>query len=377
MVAIWGRNVLVPLAPASGWGPHLAIWWFREMMLVGRWTENSNNGDAAWASALNILATVAAGPNGFQVAAASPRIVYSPSGVFTSGMVGAVLSLLATTDQNRGMWRIKTYLSSNYVEVDDYSFSPYGWVDESGIAARITVGNGLRLGAGAWSLMDSPAGSNLQVRLIHTDTSNANAGVRPKGKVPLATEVGGSTNLAGYYTQRMRLNFCFDAPNALMYYFEDYNSPMRTGMLFVGELDNVDAADTNPGFFFGTADVANYYAWNVPMAMLDGADAAISAYPTTIKKYLGDDDSASYETKFTRRLVNGRPGFAAIRAPWVCLANTLNVGACVRGKMPMARISYTGWEKLTPMDTPGDWLHLHNGLIVPRNGPNDPMVLYP
>lgn len=376
-MAIWGRNVLVPLATTSGWGPHLAIWWFREMMLIGKWTENSNNADAAWSSALNILATVAAGPNGFQVAAASPRIVYSPSGVFTSSMVGAVLSLFAANDQNRGMWRIKVYLNANYVEVDDLSFSPYGWLDESGIQARVTVGNGLQLGAGAWSLMDAPVGSNLQTRLIHTDTSNANAGVRPKGKLGTLTEVGGSTNLSYYYTTRMRLNFCFDGVQSLMYYLENYNSPQWTGMLFVGHLLDVDAADTNPGFFFGTANMAAVLPWNIPMATLNSVDAAIVAYPTTIKKYLADDDSESYETKFPRRLVNGRPGFAALRSPWVCLDNTAIVGACVRGRLPLVRIGYTGWEKLSPMDTPGNWFHLHSGLVVPRNGPNDPMVVYP
>ena len=116
------------------------------------------------------------------------------------------------------------------------------------------------------------------------------------------------------------------------------------------------------------------------MNMLDGIDAAILAYPMNLKKYLGDNPTTldvGLERKFARRLVNGRPGFAALRSPWVALANTLNAGACARGRLPLIRFSYTGWERLVPMDTSGNWLHLYYGLVVPRNGPNDQMVAPP
>jgi hypothetical protein len=375
-VAIWGRNVLTPTA-GGGFGSHVVIWFLREMLLIGGWTEDSTNGHAAWTSALNVLATVAAGPSGLEVEAAEPRIVYSPSGIFTSGMVGAVLSLFASEDQNRGMWKIVTYIDANHVEVDANSFYPAGWVDEDSMEARITVGNGLVLGDGSWSLMVAPAGSNLHARLIHTDTSNANVGVRPKGKLGSTTEVGASNNLAYYYTSKMRLNFCFDGFQALMYWVEDYNKYIA--LCQIGELVDVDASDTDPGFFYGVYNASTLLPWNIPLRMLDGAatPAQITAYPTSVKNRLSDSAASSLETKFGRRLVNGRPGYAAIRSPWVCLGNTVNVGACVRGRLPLTRFSYTGWEKLAPINTAGDWYHLNNGLVVPRNGPNDPMVLYP
>lgn len=350
----------------------------REMLLIGGWTENSNNGDAAWASALNLLASVAAGANGFEVSAGSPRVVYSPGGIFTSGMVGAVLSLFATVhEQNRGMWKIVEYIDVNHVKVDPVSFSPFGWVDETGMAARVVVGNGLRLTNGAWVLMDAPAGSNMQVRILCSDNTNSVAYVypRPKGKIGVATETG-TVNLAmgATITTMARLNFYFDGTRALMYWLTD---DLYTGLCVLGALLDTDVADANPNCMYASRDITATWPWNYTGVMLDGIDAAILMYPTTVKPFLAADDGESFEVLFNRRLVNGRPGFAAMRSPWVVLANTVNVGACARGRLPLVRFSYVGWEKLTPLDTPGSWLHLHLGMVVPRNGPNDRMVIYP
>jgi hypothetical protein len=53
-MAIWIANYHTPTV-VDAWGAHAAIWYVREMLWVCKWTEDSNDGDAAWTSASNVL----------------------------------------------------------------------------------------------------------------------------------------------------------------------------------------------------------------------------------------------------------------------------------------------------------------------------------
>ncbi len=381
-MAVHVRNLQLPTASSAGATSNRA-WYLREALLAGRWTENSNNGDAAWASALNLLVSVAAGPNGFAVDATKPREIYSPSGVFLPTHVDAVITLLANNDQNRGLWKIVAVLDANHALIDAAGWFPQGWITETGIAARVTTGTGLALTAGAWVLMDSPVGYNVQIRIGYTDSSNVYLYARPRGKLADATEIAGAS-LGCYYMQYQRLNCCIDGSSALFFTFQhSSNSGLDfISMALTGYLLDADAADVNPYFVLAVNNAGTSFTplYNISIRMLDSVLAQIECYATTLKIGTGKDIGTAgvdLYNVFSRRLLNGSPGYAAMRSPWVVLNNTAGVGACVRGRLPMIRSGYLGFERMSPLDALGNWTHLGYGVVIPRNGPQDPLLMWP
>jgi len=379
-VAIFTRNCLLPIA-ASTTATANRCWFFREMFLAGGWTENSNDGDAAWTSASNIILAAVSGVNGLDVDAAKPREVSSPNGDFLPSHVDLILSLDATNDQNRGLWRIVEYVDANTVKVDPAGWFPdHGWVTETDMDARVTTGLGAILGNGAWTLLDSPAGYNVQVRIVYQDNSTFYVNVRPRGKLADATEIA-SVSFGAYYCTYQRFNGYFNDLDAMILttqWFSNSGNQHASGVV-VGALLDADAADTDPIFL-----LSNNNGWDdqklnaLSIRMLDSVLGQIEAYAMTVKRATGlDPDNANVDLYniFNRRLL-GASQLAALRSPWVVLANTASVGACVRGRLPTVRHTYTGFEQWTPLDAAGDWQHFSWGKAVPRNGVNDPLIMW-
>jgi len=355
------RNLHIPDVVYPNGGSALLIY-LRELLLLAKWTEASNDGDPAWPDpgSPNLIAA----PTDLQVDPLSPRVITSSSSPFTSAMVGDTITLLATNDQNRSIWRITKYIDANNIEVDFKGFTPFNWTLESGITGRVVNLTSALTAVTAQCLMNAPAPNNMQARLEHTGFTVQSFYVRPKGQVPLATETTAITTNERDALQHM-MHMVASDENALIWW-----SSEDTAFKFLmwGGLIDADAADTDPNFIlaaFGTGIRLGDYT----MRMLDGADADILAYPTYPKKDWSVSIAANYFAYFNSRLSNN--GNALLRSPWVCLANTGTVGACVRGRIPILAHTYEGYERLRPLDAAGAWLHTYTGVAVPRNGPDD------
>lgn len=428
----------------------------REMMLAGRWTENSNNGDAAWAS--NILATAA----DFAVSVSNRQRVTCPSAPFVQAMAddGDFLTLLASNDQNRGVFKIVKFVDTQTVEVDLIGAPPEGWKTESGISGRIVGVYDNLLANGAWVLMDSPnPRSSLQLRLHRFSDSYAYAYARPKGKTFAGTgdaflgtaptmqltdsagdftpgmvgrniTIAGSTtpgndgvftitgyvdattveymNAAGvaevfagtwsvagisaettgksfatYYQADGLFNgrFTDDAFVVNIVHRRDTVTNRGLFLLEVGDLDGVDPEDTDPGYVYGFFGASFYgavtpnvyvYDTSATVEMLDINNNPIIGYVTHPKYHLQIGAASGWDTKLWLRTYAGK-GLA--RRPWVVLDNTLLVGGCVRGKLRHTRWGNRNFETARPMDGAGTLIHMGAGLMMPRNGPNDPLPI--
>jgi hypothetical protein len=377
MVAIFTRNCQPEYALR---GTRTRAWFFREALLAGRWTENSNDGDPAWTSALNLVLDAVSGVNGLDVEAAYPRQVKSPNGDFLESHVGKILNLDAANDQNRGLWRISEYIDANTVKVDHAGWFPdVGWADESDMDARVTTVAGLAPSAGAWILMDSPAGYNVQVRILFQDDSHCYVYVRPRGKLGDLTEIS-SGNLGSFYGPYIRLQLFFDGldTQVLMTDYLTNSGAYHASGFILGSLLDADPADTDPIFLMASNyGFDNLHPYELSIQMLDSVLAQIDAYAMSVKPALGQNpDSTEMYSMFGRRLLGGS-GLAALRSPWVVLGNRASTGACVRGRLPVLRSTYTGFERFTPMDAAGTWQHLSAGSVIPRNGPQDPLIMWP
>jgi hypothetical protein len=293
--------------------------------------------------------------------------------------VGAVVTLKATNDQNAGLWRIVAVLDAYNVLIDSVGWFPQGWITETGIAARVTTGVGLALTAGAWALLDSPAGYNVQIRVGYTDSSNMYIYARPRGKLGDVTEITSLTQ-NGYYMQYQRFN-CY-AEGADWHIISSQHSSNSgndsSSCWGAGYLTDADAADTDPVFVISNNNSFTSTAlYGVSIRMLTATLAQIEAYATSLKIGTGRSVATAgvnlYNT-FGRRLINGSPGYASIRTPWVVLADTVGVGGCVRGRLSMFKMTYQGLEVWSPIDALGNWQHIAAGIVAPRNGPYDPLI---
>lgn len=367
-MAIWVRNLGVPDVTSAG-GSALLIY-IRELLLVARWAEASNDGGAAWPGNGGSPNLVVA-PADLQVDPLYPRRITSLSSPFTSAMVGNVISLLATNDQNRSIWRITKFIDANNIEVEDQGFTPFNWILETGITGRVTRLSSTLTAGVSQSLFNAPAPSNMQARLFYSAVDAQILYVRPKGQVPLATECTGIT-YADSTDYKHRMHMIAQDENVIIWW-----STEDTAFEFVmwGKLLDADAADTDPNFILGKAAATGANLYTYSMFMLDGADADIQVFVTSIKRHRIDYQDANFSVYANARLANS--GFALLRSPWVCLANVLTVGACVRGRLPLLAQGYVNYERLRPMDAAGSWLHTYRGIMLPRNGPDDKLPLVP
>lgn len=361
------RNLRIPDVVYPNGGSALLIY-MRELLLLAKWTEQSNDGDTAWpdAGSPNLIATA----TDLQVDPLSPRVVTSSSSPFTSAMVGDTLTLFAANDQNRSIWRITAYIDANNIEVDVLGFTPFNWVLESGITGRVVNLTSALTPVTAQCLMNAPAPNNMQARIAHEGYTIQSFYVRPKGQVPLATETA-TISTDDRDDLKHVMHMIAQDENALIWW-----STEDTNFKFVmwGGLIDADTADTDPNFIlaaFGTGIRLGSYS----MRMLDGADADIAVYPTMPKVDWAKSASQNFFAYFTSRQANN--GKALLRSPWVCLADVATVGACVRGRIPLLAQTYEGYERFRPLDAAGAWLHTYDGVAVPRNGPDDQLPIIP
>lgn len=373
------RNCKLPTVPASTWGSSCLMFFMRHAFDVGGWT-TSDDSDAAWANANNLVVNEAADENGFSVASANPRRIThqrAPGG-FTQAMVdnGMVIALRGSTnDQNYSMWRIANYIDDNNIEVDPIGYSSYGWVDETNIAGSVLDFGAANLTNGAWVEADPPGGNN-RARMVLTLSSYIQCYAQPRAGLGLFTNTPGS-NVVQLYDNAdtdIVFNAVFEDNNALFWKFDGGDTYMNWAMW--GELNDTDPLDTFPGFVLGrgVSGATQYKIYETYCYML-GATAfnAIEAFPDSITGYNFNDNnlSANVDVYGERRLINGAPGFARIRKVWVTLDNVVGEGAFTRGSLPLIGAIHKDNPQYSPVDGAGDWWHLIQGVAVPRNGPLD------
>lgn len=463
-MAIWIRNWHTPYVIDSR-GGHYAAFMTKELLLVAGYTVNSDDGDAAWTSALNILIDEAGGgANGFQVDSTKPREIYDPLGRFTSSMVDDECTIglrggILDDDQNQSLWRIVEYIDVNHVKVDPDGFNPHGWVTDTQLAGRVVKFNGSYLSSGAWVLFDGPAGTRVQVHLdVVTYTASCLLRIRPMGKPATGSGVGGDTiggaspnmtlniaaakfnkhmigstvtiagsttpandgafsvtavaptgqltytNAAGVaeaftgtysvsgiatqvpaagipiaetYTNRYRMNAYIDGGDVLMY---GQNQDQDYFHLDIAKLVGGDAEDTDPVVVSGYFNILWDPYLNSVTHYFSGLNAAISPaeiihYMTFHSRYNAATELISYHNLFGRRV--DEDAKAQLLEPYMCMADVVTVGAVVRGRLPHIRMTWTGFELKRPFDAAGNWIHYMNGLVIPRNGPDDQLPMIP
>jgi len=183
--------------------------------------------------------------------------------------------------------------------------------------------------------------------------------------------------LAETYINRFRLNAYIDGGDVLVY---GQNQDKDYMHIDVCKLVGADAEDTAPYVISAIYSVSwLIYSYTTAYYFV-GLDAAIAPaeiihYMTFHGRYDGLAESTCYHNRFGRRVDEDVD--AQMIEGYLCMANTATVGAVVRGRVPHIRLTWTGFELKRIFDSAGDWIHYANGLLVPRNGPDDPLPLEP
>jgi hypothetical protein len=380
-MARWIRNCFLPKLPASNQGSAALAFFMREAFLIGGWTENANDGDADWTAAANHVFTDDAGSPGFAVNAASPREITHSGAPFTQSMVdnGMVIALNASDDQNASMWQMEEYIDTSTIAVNPLGFHPDGWVTESSIPGRILDYGSAIHSSGAWVELDPPSGNN-RARLDIYLAYYLECYAQPKAGLGDYTECP-SSGVARLYDDddlAITLNAYFDGNNALFWKYSDNDG--RTDLAMWGELDDAAAADTWPGFVLTTTTTDPFpgQLYTCRIDMLGALSTPIQAYTNWLSTGWTADDLTGLDLQNHYRLLNGSPGRARLRKPWVVLDDVVNNGGFVRGTLPILRQTNSDFANWSPLDAGGDWLHLRDGVVAPRNGMLDhlPVINY-
>jgi hypothetical protein len=363
-MSIWVRNFRSTYADADAFGRYSLLFYLRELLQVAGYTEESKSG-TGWDE--NVVATL----TDCVVLAASPRVIYSPSAPFTVDMVDTTaITFLAANEENRSIWRIKGFIDASHVEVDAVGFPAAGWVDESGITARLTRVE-TAFASTAQCLMNSPV-SKCRVKLEHL-SAQVLTSIHPTAQLGDVSPYTDTIPFTGDGEHLRVFQMFADDGNVVVY----WNTETYQECLIIGQLEDVDTGDAYPWVMFGKSKFAATeveYAWHLLGYCVDQAKNPITAYITWLQPGWGTEDTASPGTRFGRRLVNGVPGYAVLREPWVALEDRAGVGSGVRGKLPWVYVTNSGFEPLRPLDTE-NFLHWYGGLVVPRNGANDSLPL--
>lgn len=365
-MAIHIRNCRLPVQTLTNIGSAELAFFMREAFLVGGWTENSNDGDADWSAAANIVFSDLVPSPGFAVLAANPRQVTHSGAPFTSAMVGQmVLALRAANDQNASMWRITEFVNTSTVKVDPIGFDPNGWVDESAIPGRILDYGSAVHTTGAWTLLDAPTG-NLQARLVINLANYVECYARPAGQAADPTETPSSALVQLFDDDDLSIvmNAYIDDTTALVYKYADNDG--FEYMALWGELENAVTGDTNPGFVAELHEGDDPYDWLVYMV---GFGGTAQLGNVIMPKWY---DTATLQSGIfaqpNGKLLNGRPGRAVLVKPLVYMTSEF----FLRGNLPGVRYCNTQFEGNRPMNALGQWRHTEKGRVVPMNGPLDP-----
>jgi len=361
-MTIWVRNFRSVYASDDAFGLHSLAFYLRELLFVARYTEHSKSG-TGWTE--NLISS----PTDCIVQESSPRIIYSPSGPFSASMVDdCVISLLATNDQNRSIWRIRSYIDSQHIEVDSVGCHPDGWTDEIGIVARISkVDTGFSTTADCY--LDTPV-SECRVKIAKT-VDQLSCSIHPTAQLGDVTPYTDSVVFDGVGEHQRIFHMFAEGGDVVLY----WNSETYQEFLQISQLLDVDTGDNYPWVIFGKkrfSAESQEYAWHIPGFCVDSAKNPIDAYITWVQAGWNAEDTNSPGTRFGRRTVNGVPGYAPLRSPWIALEDRASTGSCVRGRLPHVYVTNAGYEPLRPLEASGELLHWYGGLVVPRNGEFDP-----
>lgn len=380
IVAIHIRNLRSSYVASNYMYYRWWLWLFREIMVeLAGWTEIFKTVDASWASASNLLLTV----TDAAVDSSYPKRITSATGGFT-GHAGDYVTLKASNDQNKGVFRIEYVADDNTIYISEDSKPANGWVTESGITARIhNMGKGEYLASSNVDLVIQPPTGNNQF-WIGMDTNGNLADVRayPKGDyLGAATGTSIESIDAHYQDYRSRSNFYINGSSMLFYV---YTSSYFYIVNF-GELLSTSPSDTYPGFCSGSFDAianASYSAsptnWDSGKGMsvvnmLSHLDNPLTGYTLVIKSDTDDTAAAAHYDGYDHNKswpdrIKMQGGKTKAEEKWVCMSDSAE-GGYPRGKLPTIRQANNSLPEVTGVSS--NWIHLYDGLLVPRDGLND------
>lgn len=357
-------------------------WLIWEILRLAGWSEQFKDSDSNWTASERFSPVSDAA-----VVDTNAQIITSSTALFqTNGVVpGDVASLEGSLGHNTGMYRIVEVPSESQIVVAVDCVPSEGWVTESGMDLKVSTcatKSGEQLADATEFCMTPPSGS-CQLGFA-SDVTDLNVTAYPKGDVTTKGTGTGTTesNFAqGSYMDRPVVNAYVDGQNGIIYIVWDVSGVAYWSVLLFGELEDVCDGDDYPGFYAQSYDIASvvdafdlYHNTNGQLRnlyMLDDTFSTAQTFKPVFLKRLGGLDRAVRREAFSGcRIIKG--GAPLRRVPVYA-----DVGASPvyrRGKLPVVRSTWEGWEKMRPFDSAGQWLHAANGLVIPRGGPNDPLV---
>ena len=375
------RNCVTPMSGSESCLYRFIPWIWREVLLLGGWTEIANNGDAAWSVSTNNILEVF---TDLYVDPADPTLVKKASGSFNSAHAGRILSLFdATNPANVVMANIISVPSSQTLRLDAWNLGK-PWVTASSLTGRVHIGGQTTLlTAGAWSVLQSPVGSPpFQIRITCSSTANrVTFDCLPKGDYATTKLYTAAFNQNISTDWRaLRLNADIDG-ELFMLWCELFTSASANAGSWYGmaggSLTDVDVTDLYPRFITECCDglsVGWYYdnsrGFCTNLNMLDFTNSPITGYVETRK--LCSDSSAGVNSVFR----GGYPYSAywakvagnklPVVNPWVVLADTVN-GGFRRGRLPW-KLIHDYWEDWRFMDSGGLLRSSPGSILLPAAG---------
>jgi len=389
MAELFIRNCMIPSSQVpvdvrSNTGGRRMIWLAWEILRLAGWAEQWKDADVNW-TACERFSPVADGA----VNSANPLVITSDTAGFVSNgvVVGDVVSVEGSLGQNLGMYRIADIVSDTEIIIDAYCRPAVGWVTETGLTLKVHTAatkSGEQITDATEVCMNPPAGTQ-QVHFSST-TSKLHITTYPKGDV--TTKGTGTATTTSNVTQdstadRPRVNAYVNDQNAFIYIVWWINATtVSWSTWFFGELEDVAASDIYPGFYaHGHYSAANDYPWDFfasnnshmrNFKMLDAGSTVPQEFRTVHLKSFGAVSEVNRRgSLFNCRLLEG--GAPRRKIPYWTI-----VGASPmyrRGVAPIVRSTYDGWEKMRPFDPAGQWVHTRNGVLLPRGGPGDPIII--
>ncbi|MHA2333078.1 MAG: hypothetical protein ACXAEU_13745 [Candidatus Hodarchaeales archaeon] len=360
------RNVYFVGPDINGQIPFEMLWTMRELFLIGRWQEIEKDAHAAWTSVSNVLLELA----DFAVDDAVQNVITSATGGFTSDMAGGFISLYASIDSNRSLYRIANVIDSNTLAVDGATRLT-AWTDETGISGKIhNGGSGARLDTTAYFVMQAPAGSGRSLQ-VHFDTSvltKIEARAYPKGDYTTsATATADVVSTFSNYTDVFRINAYFpdDAATdyyAMIYAFMGYSNDWQTWIF--GELSDAAVGDDYPGFISYSLGW-NFFEDDAELYMLNETDSQVIFYPT-FYKYKSDLNATTHK-RLTQALVRKINGGKVKQVQPLVLGEDSAGGGFQRGITPHSFCHVD----IADDQFGSDFWKIAEHSLVPRNGVND------
>lgn len=375
------RNVRVDTESTTH-SAHIALFLLRELYLLGYWQEMEKDSDTGWTAVANILAE----PTDLAVAAATELEITSASTPFTGAMDGQFVSLYASDNANRGLYRINKVISSSRLILDTMC-RPDPWVDESGISAKIhNAGKSDYLATGSYFVMRAPSATSRPTEVKVTVSPNAytvEAVCYPLGdyfsppgvpSTPGLRTVTDDTDVSiAQTTGDSYFNaYITDPAGSGLLHHVQIGSPSFWSRLITGELEDVATGDDYPGFVNSSQNAINEEyidsAIGARLRMLDDTNVPMDFWPT----WFGEDENDNNILNSPHRSEGSL--LMKDKAPfWKpnVLAPNVSGGGYVRGTLPYYTCN-PNQPVLFPIDTA--YFHLRQGVVIPRTSTLDKVL---